>query len=162
MAAFRPLLLACGLLLAGCADQTGVSKFASPIGKPPIWAARSAEAKVNPDGTVVERSSTSARVRRHASRRDGPNKGDNVEESRDGQGVGSAAEGAKARRRAIIARGSSNGSVPATDTTYFVHAKQGVQTPVIGSDEWQREEAENARLEKLLDDRIKKSICSRC
>lgn len=157
MARCRLLLLACGMLLAGCADQDGMSKYAN--GRTSSSFTQMAGAKVNPDGTLIERYAPSTKIRNHAPKRSVSSRSEYEEKGNDGQGRGSVADG---QRRAIIARGNSDKSdTPAPDSTQLVHAKQAIQTPVIGSDEWKQEEAENARLDRLLDERIKKSIC-RC
>jgi hypothetical protein len=56
---------------------------------------------------------------------------------------------------------SSAPAAPSPSPQFSRPAKWKFETPVVGSDQWKKEEAEKARLDRRRDERLN-SICSKC
>lgn len=150
MLIYRASVFVCSLLVAGCASQANVGNYPLPAG----GATARWQADYLADGTPIIRNrsvkgpSTSvlnrvALGRRHA--RSG-------EDRHVGESLGKP-------------KSSVAGSQP-PDTAgkgiLVSHSQRGFETPVKGSDRWQKEEEENAKLDKQLNERLKNAICRRC
>lgn len=140
--------------MAGCANQADVGNYPVPTSGATAATAHW-QADYLADGTPINRSrsakapSTSvlnraAWGRRHAQKAEDRGGVENI-----GQPKSSAA--------------SSQPPEAATkDSVLVSHSQRGFETPVKGSDRWKKEEEENARLDKQLNERLKNAICRRC
>lgn len=146
--------LAFGLLLANCAGQVDISKY--PLPEPDVSTPAIARLpSVDADGNLVMSSGPRKRAAHAAVKTDGAR--DDVTppaKSQDDLGATALIE-----RHAVNSRPSD---VPLTVHALSSQSDPRFETPVKGSDRWKKEEAENERLDKLLNLRLKNAICSKC
>lgn len=148
---------ALGLLLANCAGQVDSSKSTGSNRGASDLRVRFARADTNPDGTPLHpygasRGSGGKYVSKEVRR----SESDATLTSKVDPPIGAS----DTERHAINARLTS--PQPNESTTVRSSRKPQFLTPVIGTERWKKEEAENEKLEKQLDARLRGSICTGC
>ena len=138
-------VLASGLLLASCASQIDISKYALLKREGSASPPRLARTDINPDGTLVKPYPVQAqrgRVKYAA------------EELAGGQSDPTPPR--------IEQRDGPTSLDPLTAGASSGRSQGQFQTPLRGSDRWKKEEAENDRLDKQLNARLQRAICTKC
>ena len=153
--------LSVGLLLAGCAEQIDTSKYVIPKRDAQASFIRSARADTNPDGTPVHPypvGTPSYSVGRYLS-----------SETRNPSDSTSAAQQDNPRaasdiKRRTIDAGTDAQGLDKTTTPLPVsgRSRQRFETPVIGTERWDKEQEESDRLDRELNARLQGSICRKC
>lgn len=148
-----------GLLLASCAGQTDTSKYA--LSKPEASApsVRFLRAGINPDGTVVDRAPRSPRKVYASKAIDRSQSGSTPTPTSQPRTDGPSATSEPLSTNTGLNSREAN---EVTNDALSIRGKPQFLTPVMGSDRWKKEEAENDKLDKQLSARLKGSICTKC
>ena len=151
MLVHRASVFVCSLLVAGCAGQ-------ADVGNDPVLTGRATarwQADYLADGTPIIRNRSVkgpstpvlnrvALGRRHAR---------SAEDRHVNESIG--------KPKSSVA-GSQPPDTAGKEGILVSHSQRGFETPVKGSDRWKKEEEENAKLDKQLNERLKNAICRRC
>lgn len=155
--------MAFGLLLASCASQGDTSKYLVSQLNETVPAVPSSTADVNPDGTLNEFpvGSPSGHDNKHPTRERSRTRSDSsprlvVQQSRPAATSGTERPAIRTGLR------PPQPEEPVTVGAVSARNQPRFETPVKGSDRWKKEEAENEKLEKQLNERLRNAICTKC
>lgn len=147
----RILGIAFGLMLASCASSVDISKYPIPDRdtSPVELMSDQDEVRVKPHRHRARRSVAASTRKDEAS-------GHTAIPPKRQQGV-SATTGID--RHAIKTGASSESS---SEAAHLSQIQSRFETPLKGSERWKKEEEENERLDRILNDRLRNAICRGC